>query len=83
MREETGTRNAVNMRACIAAAYARAGDVATAVAMGTPVLDELEHIASGRTLRALEPVRNTDDPIADHFRAQFATLESKTRKTIT
>lgn len=82
-REQTGTRNAVNMRACIAAAHARAGDIPAAVAVGMPVLDELEHVASGRTLRVLEPVRSADDPIADDFRARFAALESTTGKATT
>ena len=73
--EETGARNAAHMRAWTAAAHARIGDIPTAVAMGVPVLAELENIASSRTLRVMEPIRTTDHPVAEEFRDRFVAQE--------
>jgi hypothetical protein len=79
-RKERGTRNAANDRAWAAATYARSGDVCAAVAVGTTVLDELENVASYRTLRVLEPVRRTEHPAAEEFRERFDALVGATRR---
>ena len=78
--EETGTRNAVHTRAWMAAAHARTGDIPTAVAVGMPVLAELETITSSRTLRVMEPIRTTDHPAAADFHNRFAALEKAVQK---
>ncbi|MEU1982747.1 hypothetical protein [Nocardia sp. NPDC019395] len=80
--EEPGTRNALNDRAHAAVAHARMGDISAALALGTAVLAELEHITSSRTLRVMEPIRTSGHPAAEEFRHRFAALEDATRKEI-
>ncbi|WP_157838351.1 hypothetical protein [Nocardia farcinica] len=72
--EADSPRNATNTSAWAAAAKARLGEVADALETGHQVLAELESVASVRTLRVLEPVRDVD-PGGD-FRDRFDQLDA-------
>ncbi|MFI5716029.1 hypothetical protein [Nocardia sp. NPDC051750] len=80
--EERAPRNAVNDRAHAAVAHAQLGDLSTALAVGAGVLAEFENVTSDRTLRVLEPLRDTDHPAAEEFNDRFVALEGATRKEI-
>lgn len=70
--EPDSPRNATHTSAWAASAKARLGDVSGALDTGHGVLTELESVASVRTLRVMEPVRDID-PGGD-FRDRFDQL---------
>ncbi|MEU1210852.1 helix-turn-helix transcriptional regulator [Nocardia sp. NPDC005825] len=74
--ETAAARNAVNYRAGWAMALAQAGDVAGAVSVGLPALEQLRAVSSTRTLRVLEPVRSVVQPDSA-FGLQFDELAKK------
>ncbi|WP_282775782.1 hypothetical protein [Nocardia sp. CC201C] len=77
--EQTSPRNAMNLHAWSAASRAQVGDVTGAVAEGLPVLASLGEVSSTRTLRVLEPVRRTVEPLAvgSEFCGRFDALAQK------
>ncbi|MGI5220132.1 hypothetical protein [Nocardia sp. CA-290969] len=75
IREEAGSRNTAHTQAWAAATHAQFGDIRTAIELGTPVLDQLEAIASPRTLRVLKRIRSvTDSTAGEEFRYRFDAL---------
>ncbi|WP_280269724.1 helix-turn-helix domain-containing protein [Nocardia wallacei] len=77
--EQSGTRNATNLKAWSAAARVSTGDVRGAVEEGLPVLEWLSQVSSTRTLRVLDPVRRAVDegPVGADFRDHFDALSQK------